>query len=237
MSAANARRGRPKGTGIDDSATLREIASLLAADPDLKPTTAIKSLGFSDPSAIRRLRDKFNVDRDRLMDEYMTEVALGVPSTSNHNTTGGTPSIRSWPASTFPGTPANDQAPDHASAHYVRAASKKSHDKKTSTPARKVHCDKPARPAASERAQPKRLAKRSSVMTPSTTQHHTAAQLNQLAEAWSNAGMSALSLTLNSQLAVAKYVAKTRPFNTVMQQQLTLHTITLALIAPYFTWA
>jgi hypothetical protein len=31
---------------------------MLSADPDLKPTTAIKAIGISDPSTIRRLRDK-----------------------------------------------------------------------------------------------------------------------------------------------------------------------------------
>ncbi len=51
-------RGRPKGTGLDDRAKLRALAEMLAADPQLKPTTAIKNLGVTDPSAIRRLRDK-----------------------------------------------------------------------------------------------------------------------------------------------------------------------------------
>lgn len=55
-----ARRGRPKGSGIDDRTRLEAIAQLLAADPSLKPTTAIKSIGITDPSAIRRLRDKFH---------------------------------------------------------------------------------------------------------------------------------------------------------------------------------
>lgn len=59
MSLHKARRGRPKGTGIDDSPMLEEIASLIAANSDLKPTTAIKALGVTDPSTIRRLRDKY----------------------------------------------------------------------------------------------------------------------------------------------------------------------------------
>ena len=52
-------RGRPKGSGIDDSARPPAIARLNAAQPHQKPTTAIKSLGITDPSVIRRLRDKF----------------------------------------------------------------------------------------------------------------------------------------------------------------------------------
>lgn len=53
------RRGRPKGTGIDDSDRIARLAELLRIHPDLKPTTAIRVMGFSDPSAIRRLRDKY----------------------------------------------------------------------------------------------------------------------------------------------------------------------------------
>lgn len=63
MSSATGRRGRPKGSGLDDRAQLRRIEALLDADPGLRPTTAIKSLGISDPSTIRRLRDKLK-DQD-----------------------------------------------------------------------------------------------------------------------------------------------------------------------------
>jgi hypothetical protein len=59
MASATARQGRPKGSGIDDSQQLARIAALLAANPKLKPTTAIRSLGIEDPSLIRRLRDKY----------------------------------------------------------------------------------------------------------------------------------------------------------------------------------
>ncbi len=55
------RRGRPKGTGIDDSDRIARLAELLRIQPDLRPTTAIRLMGFSDPSAIRRLRDKYKI--------------------------------------------------------------------------------------------------------------------------------------------------------------------------------
>jgi len=60
MNAAKAQRGRPKGSGINDQQRLVAIARLVSADPRMKPTTAIKALGITDPSTIRRLRDKFN---------------------------------------------------------------------------------------------------------------------------------------------------------------------------------
>lgn len=52
-------RGRPKGSGIDDRIWLREMERLMRLDPALRPTSAIKALGVTDPSAIRRLRDKY----------------------------------------------------------------------------------------------------------------------------------------------------------------------------------
>jgi hypothetical protein len=67
MRTTNARYGRPKGTGIDDSRQLASMAALLVANPKLKPTTAIRSLGIHDPSVVRRLRDKFHMDQGRLL--------------------------------------------------------------------------------------------------------------------------------------------------------------------------
>ncbi|HXF52898.1 MAG TPA: hypothetical protein VNK52_02135 [Hyphomicrobiaceae bacterium] len=59
MSDTKRRRGRPRGTGIDDSVRLFEIWRFHEAHPHLKPTTVIKALGYTDPSTIRRLRDKY----------------------------------------------------------------------------------------------------------------------------------------------------------------------------------
>jgi hypothetical protein len=69
MQTASARYGRPKGTGLDDRKRLESIATALVADPKLKPTTAIRALGIDDPSTIRRLRDKFNLEYGKLMAE------------------------------------------------------------------------------------------------------------------------------------------------------------------------
>lgn len=71
MSETATRRGRPKGSGIDDSTRLEAIARLLATNPEMKPTTAIKSLGVSDPSIIRRLRDKYAEVRQSLAAELV----------------------------------------------------------------------------------------------------------------------------------------------------------------------
>jgi hypothetical protein len=67
MLMTNGRYGRPKGSGLDDRLTLASIAALIAANPKLKPTTAIRSLGVEAPSDIRRLRDKFRLEQAKLM--------------------------------------------------------------------------------------------------------------------------------------------------------------------------
>lgn len=59
MLQAKSRRGRPKGTGIDDNDRIARLAELIRVHPELKPTTAIRVMGITDPSVIRRLRDKY----------------------------------------------------------------------------------------------------------------------------------------------------------------------------------
>jgi hypothetical protein len=71
MSAKKRQRGRPKGSGIDDSETLLEIGRLIVASPGLRPTTAIRKLGIQDPSTIRRLRDKYTASRDAIHADLM----------------------------------------------------------------------------------------------------------------------------------------------------------------------
>jgi predicted component of type VI protein secretion system len=69
MQTAKRQRGRPKGTGINDRDTLMRIAEIVAAHPSIKPTTAIKQAGITNPSTIRRLRDKFSEQGDQLIAE------------------------------------------------------------------------------------------------------------------------------------------------------------------------
>jgi hypothetical protein len=80
MQLAAPRRGRPKGTGINDADRIARLAELLRTKPELKPTTAIRLMGFSDPSAIRRLRDKYkafasSANRPNLTDRLVRPIA------------------------------------------------------------------------------------------------------------------------------------------------------------------
>jgi hypothetical protein len=52
------KRGRPKGTGIDDRPILVQISGLLKTNRKLNPTAAIRSIGITDASVVRRLRNK-----------------------------------------------------------------------------------------------------------------------------------------------------------------------------------
>ena len=80
MTPNKSSRGRPKGTGLNDGAQLRAIAGLMASNPDLRPTTAIKTLGITDPSVIRRLRDKFAVVETQLIADITPQLPLFAPA-------------------------------------------------------------------------------------------------------------------------------------------------------------
>lgn len=81
MALSKSSRGRPKGSGIDDQSRLRDIAALIDQDPNLKPTTAIRAIGVTDPSAIRRLRDKFNQFRADVIDTEPEQVEAATTKT------------------------------------------------------------------------------------------------------------------------------------------------------------
>jgi hypothetical protein len=80
MNDVRPQRGRPKGTGIDDRASLRAIAAVICENPRIRPTTAIKSLGISNPSIIRRLRDKYHAGRVELLAEAKAAAGVKPPA-------------------------------------------------------------------------------------------------------------------------------------------------------------
>lgn len=68
------KRGRPRGTGKNDTPYLMQVAEFMVADPKLKPTTAMKRViatrrewGASDDTLLRRWQGKWkNVGADLL---------------------------------------------------------------------------------------------------------------------------------------------------------------------------
>ncbi len=61
---ANAHRGRPVGSGIDDRDRLNDLVAIMAANPGMKATSAIRKLGVTNPSMVRRLRDKLKAEQN-----------------------------------------------------------------------------------------------------------------------------------------------------------------------------
>ncbi|WP_296206523.1 hypothetical protein [uncultured Hyphomicrobium sp.] len=88
---------------MDDSSQLRRVADLLEADPNLKPTTAIKAIGVSDPSTIRRLREKLKVEPLR--------------------STGGGAGVAEFPAALGAAPQVSDRAPAPAGTGFASAGS------------------------------------------------------------------------------------------------------------------
>ncbi len=61
------RRGRPKGSEIEDGRALSRIADLLVEGRARNIAAAVRILAGHDPSLIRRLQRKFLRDREALM--------------------------------------------------------------------------------------------------------------------------------------------------------------------------
>ena len=82
MNSTKRNRGRPRGTGLDDSPMLKKMADLLAADPKLKPTRAIKRvLEQPGETNVRRLQGKWKDDGARyLADAQARRAAVPVPA-------------------------------------------------------------------------------------------------------------------------------------------------------------
>jgi hypothetical protein len=94
MAQKTALRGRPKGSGVDDASALAAVAELIAANPGMKPTTAIKALGITNPSAVRRLRDKYQ-------QRVAPEMKASPPAVNNVITLSTrAPAVRREPAAT-----------------------------------------------------------------------------------------------------------------------------------------
>ncbi|MEO1207482.1 MAG: hypothetical protein AAFV45_14240 [Pseudomonadota bacterium] len=142
MSVPNKKRGRPKGSGINDAAILQDIASLIATNTDMKPTTAIKALGYSDPSTIRRLRDKYKSWERRELHAGAKPKQLSSshsPFTSSHPTEARSAALqngrdkkRTEPISAQPVAPATPREPE-TSTTAKRATANDNDEKRPAT--------------------------------------------------------------------------------------------------------
>ncbi|APX67933.1 hypothetical protein AV944_18110 (plasmid) [Sphingomonas sp. LK11] len=82
MSSTKRNRGRPLGTGLDDSPALGKVADMLAVAPSLKPTTAFKrALDKPTETAVRRLQGKWKDEGAKyLADAKVRRAAVPAPA-------------------------------------------------------------------------------------------------------------------------------------------------------------
>ena len=77
-------RGRPKGSCLDDAATLSRIADLLVSGEKSSKTAAIRRIAGPDPSVVRRLQRKFRDAQPALMNAAWGRAhARGIAVTTN----------------------------------------------------------------------------------------------------------------------------------------------------------
>ena len=87
----NRPRGRPRGTGKNDTPFLQQVADLIVEDPNLRKTTAIKRVldlthlkpGEMENTVIRRLQHKWKIEGPRLLEEARGRRAVGVPRSAD----------------------------------------------------------------------------------------------------------------------------------------------------------
>lgn len=262
MSDARNRRGRPKGTGIDDRGHLQRIAAMLASDPELKPTTAIKSLGVTDPSIIRRLRDKFHETRLELMADVGDTPSVAAMSATKAAPVQATLKAaaqetgRAMPArigesvrkAASPAAPAPALAPAVASAPKAvaapklaakapepQAAPKREKAIEAATPVAPPPVAAPAAVSpAPAVAKPVESAPSNPVSSPSPAV--TATHTNVDPAAWlftmCGFGIRAASTAFEAQVAWATTLARLPPMAMALRQQIALNELAMTLVTP-----
>lgn len=207
MSENKLGRGRPKGSGLNDSAQLAAIQKLLAADPALKPTTAIKKVGVTDPSAVRRLRDKLNASRAEAGDTNTRSIPPDVIATEVALQSGKTHSRPAVQPCAMPASPA------------IKA-------KTTKAKAAPAAVSDPVRPEpASSPKQATELA------TAVAAANDTAPSPDWLAYLGS-IGLTAFAASFEFQLAFFGQALRLPPVSVALKQQLLLNEMTLAFCLP-----
>lgn len=215
MSMTKASRGRPKGTGLNDAAQLRAIADLIAADPTLKPTTAIKTLGFSDPSIIRRLRDKYHLEADRL------QAGLPVPEAVN---------LRPAPEPLRLVSREATAAPRNAALAIARPAKVSAAVEPRSRPRPVLVASVPQTSAAEATVKPSKPAVVLASPAPATP---SLSQAEVATAPWIDTSITFLALSLEAHFAVLNSVFQWPPAVAVVRSQVAFAELALAMATPF----
>jgi hypothetical protein len=223
-STLHGKRGRPPGTGKNDTDRLRKIAALMAADPGLKPTTAIKQIGETDPSTIRRLRDKFHEQQSALVAQIGTDLG-------KHAAAAPTRSDVSRLAATVPATVAQLAAQPAAivSAETITSSPVAL---KLVEPQPELGSGPMAQGAVPRAAQaplraPSQADEIASPFTPGQTQHPF-----MLFGKWFGNGIETAAVLFEHQMLFAQTMLKTAPVKAMWRQQLVATEYLLMLSGP-----
>ena len=211
MSQNRTPRGRPQGSGLDDRARLEAVAQLMAKDKGLKATTAIKATGISDPSAIRRLREKFKeMQASGAAVETLTIKTAAVPAPASKKAAARPRAAAAGvPKTPKKSAPARHQ-PDAASDAIVKCAAEASP------------------PGAAIGTQS--LAQHPELQSqPEVPRQQTGAAWIGL---WYGLGLQSLSTVVGLQMALVESVLESPTVKAVLSHQAAVNSFTLALCVP-----
>lgn len=228
MPDTRTRRGRPKGSGIDDRQRLDAIARLIAANPDLKPTTAIRNLGVADPSVIRRLRDKFNLVRQDLMSELKahprSRVQAAAAAGASSETDPATASMRSNRNRTMPATA---QPAPRLSAHPAKSTAGTPAGGGARPTSKPTECAPPplADPPKADNDPDRRP---TATKGPAVTQALVMSLLG--------AGMATTNTAIAAHMTFAEQIVKSPYVTLLLRQQLAFNEWAMSLATPRRNW-
>ena len=212
MSETKPRRGRPKGSGIDDRARLKQLAGLLRDDPALKPTTAIRALGIKDPSAIRRLRDKFHACRGELMSESEPHRAQP-PVASAPAVQAARPIAKSTPARRALAAAQATQPKRHSPVRATAPRAPEPTVKRATEPVQAISAPEPLTPVA-----------------PHRSREYDGAG-GEWMSAWCGIGLQAMTSAVAAQVEFTQQMVRLPPMTAALRHHLALSELAFALYA------
>jgi hypothetical protein len=213
--SSHGKRGRPPGTGKNDTDRLLKIASLMAADPGLRPTTAIKQIGETDPSTIRRLRDKYHEQQSGLAAALPTD--LGPAMTADFGRAHGSRHLTADDAAT---EPAGGHEPVHEPSNYATVDIQHS-PATTTAPAVAVEATSAPTVAKAAHGTPAAAFDTAPVQDPF-----------QVFGKWYGNGIATAAALFEHQMMFAQTMMKTAPIKAIWRQQLVATEYLLLLSGP-----
>ncbi|MEQ1697791.1 MAG: hypothetical protein ABL901_18320 [Hyphomicrobiaceae bacterium] len=227
MTPHKAGRGRPKGTGLNDAAQLRAIAGLMATNPDLKPTTAIKTLGITDPSVIRRLRDKFSSVEGELIAEIAPQLPLGEVS--------AVAALVAVPAPVKEAAPASMEAVPAAAAlvalQIVAAQAEAARPVPRAVPLAGVRSERKIQPAKAVEVQKAPFVPTPVPPRPERPRHFPLPSQTGLSDLM-GMGLSLYALSVEAQFAVVGLMFQWPPLSAVLKSQVAFTEVAVAMTKP-----